>query len=252
MVLPNRTLDAHDIVLLVEGSWEVWEEGTCYHLGPGDVLFLAAGRRHYGRIGCRKGTRLFWLHASAQPADAFLETSRLPENTESLIYLRPFVSTGGDPQFNALFESVVRSYWSSSATKRTLGRVMLSALLIELSARSREETNSSVTALDHLIDFIEKNPGQFFSLDELASRVGFSRRTLTTYFRKRTGDSVHGFQTRLKIRMAAATFDQIPERPVKEVAGMFGFHDEFHFSKTFKRTMGVSPLQYKIRFNRPK
>ena len=45
-----------------------------------------------------------------------------------------------------------------------------------------------------------------------------------------------------------ATFDHIPETPVKELAHMFGFHDEFHFSKTFKRLMGTSPQQYKFRF----
>ncbi len=133
-----------------------------------------------------------------------------------------------------------------------MGRVMLSELLIELSARSHAATDSSVTAIDHVIDYIEKHPDQFFTIDALASRVGLNRRTLTAHFRKQTGDSVHGFQTKLKIRMAASTFDHIPETLVKEVAGMLGFHDEFHFSKTFKSLMGASPLQYKFRFNRQK
>ena len=133
-----------------------------------------------------------------------------------------------------------------------MSRVMLSELLIELSAHSHAEMNSSVTAIDHVIDFIEKHPDQFFTIDALASHVGLNRRTLTAHFRRRTGESVHGFQTRLKIRMAAATFDHIPETPVKEVAGMLGFYDEFHFSKTFKCLMGESPLQYKRRFNRRK
>ena len=249
---PNRTMRVHDIVLLIKGSWEIWEEETAFLLGPGDVVFPSAGRHHYGVTGCRRGTRTLWIHACAEQRDAFLETVRLPENTDTAIYVAPLVSTGGDTRFSTLFESVIRGYWSAAATKRTMSRVMLSKLLIELSARSHTGMTSSVTAIDHVIDFIEKHPGQFFTIDALASRVGLNRRTLTAHFRRRTGDSVHGFQSKLKIRMAAATFDHIPETPVKEVASMLGFYDEFHFSKTFKSLMGDSPLQYKFRSIRQK
>jgi len=252
VIHPDRTMSVHDIVLLVKGSWEIWEEDTAFLLGPGDVVFLSAGRHHYGVTGCSKGTRTLWIHACAEPRDAFLKTVRIPENTETEVYLPPFVSTERDSRFYGLFESIIRGYWSASATKRAMSRLLLSELLIELSARSHTATDSSVTAIDHVIDYIEKHPGLFFSIDSLASQVGLSRRSLTTHFRKQTGDSVHGFQTKLKIRMATATFDHIPETPVKQVADMLGFHDEFHFSKTFKSLMGASPVQYKLRFNRNK
>ncbi len=249
---PDRIMRVHDLFLVTRGEMEVWEEGTAFLLRPGDVVFLSAGRHHYGVTGCRKGTRTMWLHTYTDRRDAFLETDRLPENTMTDIYLNPLIATDGDPRFPALFESIIRGYWSSSVTRRIMGRAMFSELLIELSARSHAATDSSVTAIDHLIDYMERHPGQFFPIDALASRVGLNRRTLTTHFRRRTGESVHGFQTKLKIRMAAATFDHIPETPVKEVARIFGFHDEFHFSKTFKRVMGAAPQQYKQRFNRRK
>jgi len=250
IVHPDRRMGVHDIILLIKGSWEIREEGSAFLLKPGDVIFLSAGRHHDGISGCQRGTRTLWIHAGAEPHDAFLAVDQIPPNTETAVYVNPVVSTGGDIRVYTLFESIIRAFWSSLATKRAMSRVLLSELLIELSARSHAAPDSSVTAIDHIIDYIEKDPHQFFTIDALASRVGINRRTLTTHFRKRTGDSIHGYQTKLKIRMAAATFDHIPETPVKQLAHMFGFHDEFHFSKTFKRLMGTSPQQYKFRFKR--
>ena len=196
----------HDLVLLVKGSWEIREEGTTFLLKPGDVLFLTAGRHHFGVNGCQKGTRTLWIHACAEPRDAFLSAKQLPPNTETEIYLNPLVSTGGNIRIYTLFESIIRAFWSSSATKRAMSRVLLSELLVELSDLSHAAPDSSVTIIDHLIDYMEKHPHQFFSIDALASRVGVNRRTLTTHFRKRTGESVHGYQTKRKIRMAACHF----------------------------------------------
>jgi len=244
---PDRRMRTHDLVLLVKGSWEIREEETVHLLGPGDVVVLSAGRHHYGTVPCGRGTRTLWIHASSEPEDAYLGAARLPDNTETTVYLNPFIATRGDPRIYALFASIVRAYWSSSAARRALARVLFSELLVELSALSRAATDVSGNLIDHLVDYLEKHPEQFFGLDELAARIGVNRRTLTARFRQRTGESVHAFQTKLKIRMAAAVFDHLPETRIKEMAGRFGFHDEFHFSKTFKAQMGISPAYYKQR-----
>ena len=50
---PDRVMDEHDLVYLLLGSWEIWEDEIPYLLVPGDVILLEAGRHHYGRAACR-------------------------------------------------------------------------------------------------------------------------------------------------------------------------------------------------------
>ena len=48
-----------------------------------------------------------------------------------------------------------------------------------------------------------------------------------------------------KIKEAISYFDMFPEMSIKETAYNLGFYDEYHFSKQFKRIVGVSPHKYK-------
>ena len=52
-------------------------------------------------------------------------------------------------------------------------------------------------------------------------------------------------QRDLKLRMAAQLMRAEPWSPLADIAHTFGFCDEYHFGKEFKRTYGVSPGVYK-------
>ncbi|PYS50989.1 MAG: hypothetical protein DMF68_05700 [Acidobacteria bacterium] len=39
-----------------------------------------------------------------------------------------------------------------------------------------------------------------------------------------------------------------PDTSLAEVALSCGFHDQSHFTKTFKRVMNITPAQYRTRF----
>ena len=65
----DRTLQYHDLVYLVEGSWGFTENDIEYPLVPNNVLMLAAGRHHYSRLPCAPGTKTFCLHISAEEGD---------------------------------------------------------------------------------------------------------------------------------------------------------------------------------------
>ena len=246
-VHPNRTMNVHDLVYLAQGGWEIWEHNEVFVMQPGDVLILSAGRHHFGRSGCMPDTRTMYIHTYPELGDAFLQDSEMPDNTDSVLYLKSLTRTAGEPWIRSLFESVVRCRWSSSPTKRAKARVLLSELLVELSAVAHVAIDTSASAIDYVIEHMEKQPAKLFSIDELASLVDCNRRTFTTRFRQRTGQSVHEFQTQLKVRMASSIFDSIHETPIKEVAHTLGFYDEFHFSKVFKQLTGLSPSQYKAR-----
>lgn len=244
---PDRTMKVHDLVYLVQGGWEIWEQKEAFLMQPGDVLILTAGRHHFGRAGCLPDTRTMFIHAYAEEGDAFIQDGPLPDNTDSVVYLRSFTRVAGEPRIRTLFESVVRGHLSSSPTKRAKARVLVSELLIELSALAHVAIDTSASTIDYCVEYMERQPAKLFSIDELATLVDCNRRTFTTRFRARTGQSVHEFQTQLKVRMAASIFDSLHETPIKEVARTLGFYDEFHFSKVFKQHTGLSPSQYKAR-----
>lgn len=68
MVHPNRIMDVHDFLYILDGEWEIFEEDKAYHLSKDDLLILSAGRHHYGQdsLQCRQSS-----HVPARPSYRF-------------------------------------------------------------------------------------------------------------------------------------------------------------------------------------
>ena len=88
---------------------------------------------------------------------------------------------------------------------------------------------------------IRDSPHRNVPAAELAQAAFVSERTLREQFRRRLGVTPHQYQIDLKIRLVQVMLRDFPELPLREVAHSFGFCDEFHLSRVFKRQVGVPP-----------
>ncbi|MBI4978530.1 MAG: helix-turn-helix transcriptional regulator [Spirochaetes bacterium] len=244
---PDRVMDAHDIVYIVAGGWEICEESETFLLTPGDAVFLTAGRHHFGTGGCLPGTRTMWLHVYPEKDDRYFDRKPGGNVAGDSLLIPPVIRTGKNLRIHSLFEGIIHNFWSSAEINRIRARALVTELFIELASCAGASAIPAENAVDYVINLIEKNPSKVYAIDTLATMAGVNRRTLTAHFRKRTKRSIRQFQIELKVRMAASVFDNAPDTPVRVVAGMFGFFDEFHFSRTFKQVTGVAPVHYKAR-----
>ncbi len=119
-------------------------------------------------------------------------------------------------------------------------------LLLELAELSRNNNGSiSDKVVEDALHLIRMTPNKIFTLSELSETLNVSSRTLSSKFKKRTGKSIHQYELDLKLEMAYMVIRDYPDRPLKEVATNFGFYDEFHFSKLFKKKYGYPPSALK-------
>ena len=125
---------------------------------------------------------------------------------------------------------------------RERASVWFDLLLCELaSAQSNADTKSIGEKVKHLI---HSNPELFLSNDEIANQVGVSVKTVESKFKAAFGTTIHRYMLKFKIDQAISYMDNFPEMQMKEIAYNLGFYDEYHFSKQFKRLMGISPSCY--------
>lgn len=62
MVHPDRVLPEHDFLYMLDGTWEVFEDGKKYEMESDDLLILSGGRHHYGEKLCNPGNRHMYFH----------------------------------------------------------------------------------------------------------------------------------------------------------------------------------------------
>ncbi len=70
------------------------------------------------------------------------------------------------------------------------------------------------------------------------------RAYLCRLFRRYDHQTPHQFLMRRKMHLAAERLQQ-SDLLVKQVAAQLGFADPFHFSRTFKRVLGLSPEAFR-------
>ncbi|HYJ38253.1 MAG TPA: helix-turn-helix domain-containing protein [Chitinophagaceae bacterium] len=97
--------------------------------------------------------------------------------------------------------------------------------------------------------FIEHNYSDKISVDDLATMVGLSRRNLERRFRKVTYNSIVEYIQRVRIEAAKMSLERNREN-VNEAMYKAGYSDNKAFRSTFKKITGLSPLEYRRRYNR--
>ncbi|UCE17949.1 MAG: helix-turn-helix transcriptional regulator [Gemmatimonadota bacterium] len=86
--------------------------------------------------------------------------------------------------------------------------------------------------------------GKMVSAHDVADALGLGYHCLRKKFKNKTGQSIGHFLIQTKLEGAKELF-QKTNLSVKEVSFEVGFRDPSHFSKMFKKYVGVPPLEYK-------
>ncbi|MDR1279453.1 MAG: helix-turn-helix domain-containing protein [Opitutaceae bacterium] len=92
--------------------------------------------------------------------------------------------------------------------------------------------------------YIQQHHGEIESLSEVARHVGLSHDHLRHVFRQVRGRSLVRYLNEIRIARARTLLAHTM-LPIKEVADLCGFCDEYYFSSLFRRFCGTAPGAYR-------
>ncbi|MBE9461624.1 GlxA family transcriptional regulator [Dyadobacter subterraneus] len=98
-------------------------------------------------------------------------------------------------------------------------------------------------------NYIEENLSEKISFGDLASKLAISRRNFDRRFFKAVGNTPVEYLQRVKVEVAKKTLEK-GKKSVFEVMNDVGYSDDKAFREVFRKITGLSPLDYKARFNR--
>ncbi len=98
-------------------------------------------------------------------------------------------------------------------------------------------------------EFIEKNFQDKITVDQLATMFAVGRRSLERRFKKATCNTVSEYIQRVKMEAAKKSFET-SRKNINEIMDTVGYSDTKAFRTIFKRTTGLSPIEYRNRYNK--
>ena len=118
-----------------------------------------------------------------------------------------------------------------------------------------EEHNYQISEIELSIiseinSFIESNLQNKFCLDELSSMANINKFSFVKKFKHATGMTPINYILMRKVFACRGCIH--PKTNLTALAHQYSFTDGAHFSKTFKRYIGISPENYKNNFSRNK
>ena len=98
-------------------------------------------------------------------------------------------------------------------------------------------------------EFIESNFQDKITVDQLASMFALGRRNMERRFKKATANTVVEYIQRVKVEAAKKNLET-GRKNINEVMYEVGYSDTKAFRIIFKKITGLSPIEYKHKYNR--
>ena len=97
--------------------------------------------------------------------------------------------------------------------------------------------------------YIEKNLGEKISVEHMSSKFAVGRRNFDRRFIKATGNTPVEYSQRVKIESTKKAFET-SRKTINEVMYEVGYSDVKAFREVFRKITGMSPLEYKGKYNK--
>jgi transcriptional regulator GlxA family with amidase domain len=160
-------------------------------------------------------------------------------------------SSGGATSYFNLLVYLIEKY-----TGREMAILIAKFFAIEIDRKSQSpfvmfsgQKKHEDESIKQAQEFIEKNVTERISVEELAVRFAIGRRHFERRFKKATNNTPVEYIQRVKIE-AAKKYLENSRKNVNEIMYEVGYSDTKAFRTVFKKITGLSPIDYKNKYNK--
>ena len=160
-------------------------------------------------------------------------------------------TSGGANLFWNLLLYLVEKY-----TNRELAILASKYLIIEIERKSQSpfilfsgQKEHEDDEIRNAQEFIESHFEEKLTVDQLSARFAIGRRSLERRFKKATSNTLVEYMQRVKIEAAKKSFET-SRKNINEVMQDVGYADTKAFRVVFKKFTGMSPIDYRNKYNK--
>jgi AraC-like DNA-binding protein len=232
-----------DYEFLAPTSWsgEVFHRGAARPLEPGAVLCARPGELVTARSVRVAGARCS-LVVEAHTLAEFLDEHRRRERRVEVVP-RAHMS----PALQTTLAAVFLGFRTSSGALELQGALVefFARAVPELFGQKSEEpmrATAAPKAAARMRELLEESSADTIDLATLAREVGLSRFGALRAFKRQFGLPPHAYHLSMRLGLARRSLRR-GLRPA-EVAAEYGFVDQSHLTRHFRRVFGIPPAEY--------
>ena len=229
----------HILEFPIEGYCHLTVNSKEYSLEKGTIIGFSPGDSHHYKCDFQNPLEHIFIAFTGQKAAWLFEQSKIKE----LVSIQPY----DIDRAKTIVKSILQAGFDKTEHSQQLCSCYLKTLLLE-QANKIELSGNYLTAAEinyrSCLAYIEENLSQITLPSEVAAASGINVRYMSRLFKRFGNKTPQEYLIQLKLNKAANLLLTL-HLPIKDIAYLVGFEDQYHFSRTFKKIHGLTPRHYR-------
>lgn len=236
--MQRQRLDNYLLIYCIGGKGTLANDDKHYGITGGDLVLLPRDHAHAYKADNKDPWTIYWLHFDGRLAESFYRHAQMTA---------PRLNIGVQPRVVRVFDGLTDLRRGSHQLAEFIqGCHQLQALLsyIALLTRQQLPRSGKLLNLEQLRALMQEHIHSQLDLARLAAEANVSKYHFAKKFKALTGSAPIQYFINMKMQRACYLLDS-SRQSIKEVAASLGYDDVYYFSRLFKKTIGLSPSQYR-------
>ncbi|MFQ3621341.1 MAG: helix-turn-helix domain-containing protein [Spirochaetales bacterium] len=156
----------------------------------------------------------------------------------------PIFLTAGD---HFIFETLYHQWGGPQVSQKKAAQYLLLSILYSRYGTNMEPAPASAGGWIHVqkaIELMKRDIKEKYSVKDIARKIGISEEHLIRLFKEHLRISPLQYALRLRVEAASGVLIGT-NATIKKISDSFGFENQFHFSRVFRKCTGLPPSLYR-------
>lgn len=243
--------DSYEIYLFLGGNADFYVEHNCYHLKRGNLMIINNKEVHrylvhdhtpYERISTHFNPILV-RNACTKQSDLLSCFENRPNGRDNITIL----DEDALEKYLSLADKLHTAMKADCYGSDILASTYLLQLLVMVNTCFNNSTylpHNTIPELSYqVMQFIDQNLKEHFTLEELANQFYLDRSYLSRKFKEQAGCTLQEYLILKRVSLAKTFLSE--GKTVSEACELSGFHDYSNFIRTFTKYAKISPGKYR-------
>jgi len=209
-----------------------------YNLTSGDVVVMPPNTLHKDIQSDKEIREKIFFYLDRNYLSTFLD-SRMSLPVTPTIY-----HVSDAKRIAEIFEELNNEFHGQN--QRVYLEILIGELIVLLHRTEKKMTTSHKSSgiISNILQYIKEQYKSDITLKDTANKFYLNPSYLSRFFKEQTGFTFYQYITKLRIKDANKLLS-LTDKSITEIAFLCGFNSSNNFCKAYKKTMGISALEYK-------
>ncbi len=243
--LESWSYPGHDLILSLSGAGTVRIGRRTFKIGASDFVWIDYSQHNdVSWPGRSEAWEFVYVHVDSKQLDLVARALN--------VYLQPVTALARTFEAASAFKEILRLMSVRPPTLDAALHPAIGSLVSVLFAakaatpRINELGDAGEAKIAGLLDKLRREANRPWRVSELAALIDLSVPQLFRRFKQATGTSPIGWLRQERVTQAKRHLLETGA-PIKSIARLVGYSDALYFSRDFKRLVGFSPRDYRLR-----